>query len=170
LRVSGKLRELFVKLTGPRGANPKALSRIEKHIGGPNAWLDIYGPMSLNKPRFFSQGLFDRLAGHLAYEDLEIDSRRVLRWHPLNRSLYLGVRVHLAGHLLSSKGDRVAMNNSVETRYPFLDEDVYAFLAKIHPKWKMRGFGDKHILRRLAQPSLPPTTPPRPHSTSPSHL
>ena len=156
VRLSGKVRELLVKLTGPRGANPKALYRIENTVGGPNAWLDIYGPMSLNKPRFFSQQLFDQLGGHLAYDDLQIDASRVRRWHPLNRSLYLGGRIHLAGHLLCSKGDRVAMNNSVETRYPFLDEDVYAFLAKLDPRWKMKGFGDKHILRKLAERWLPP--------------
>ena len=61
------------------------------------------------------------------------------RWHPLNRSLYLGCKVHLAGLLLNQKGDRVAMANSVEARYPFLDEDVIAFASRIHPRWKLRG-------------------------------
>jgi asparagine synthase (glutamine-hydrolysing) len=61
----------------------------------------------------------------------------------------------LPGLLLASKGDRVAMNSSVETRYPFLDEDVFAFLAKLHPRWKLRGLRDKLILRRLAQRWLP---------------
>ena len=46
------------------------------------------------------------------------------RWHPLNQSLYFGYKIHLPGLLLNHKGDRVAMANSVETRYPFLDEDV----------------------------------------------
>ena len=39
------------------------------------------------------------------------------------------------------------MNSSVETRYPFLDEEVFAFLAGLHPRWKMRGLRDKFILR-----------------------
>jgi asparagine synthase (glutamine-hydrolysing) len=30
------------------------------------------------------------------------------------------------------------MANSVETRYPFLDEDVIAFAACLHPRWKLR--------------------------------
>ena len=51
------------------------------------------------------------------------------RWHPLNQSLYFGYKVISPGLLLNSKGDRVAMHSSVETRYPFLDEDVIAFLA-----------------------------------------
>ena len=65
-------------------------------------------------------------------------------------------RVTLAGHLLQAKGDRVAMHSSVETRYPFLDEEVFAFTAKLHPRWKLRGLlRDKYLLRRLAERWLP---------------
>ena len=81
---------------------------------------------------------------HLPYEDLGLNLERAKKWHPLNRALYLGARVHLPGLLLNAKGDRVAMHSSVETRYPFLDEEVFAFLARLHPRWKMRGFGDKY--------------------------
>src|SRR4029079_14009725 len=42
---------------------------------------------------------------------------RLRRWHPLNRSLYLGYKVLLAGLLMTQKADRVAMANSVETRF-----------------------------------------------------
>jgi asparagine synthase (glutamine-hydrolysing) len=61
----------------------------------------------------------------------------------------------LPGLLLNAKGDRVAMHSSVETRYPFLDEDVFAFLARLHPRWKLRGFQDKYLLRLLAERWLP---------------
>src|SRR5262249_40151286 len=91
----------------------------------------------------------------LPYADLLPNSERYRRWHPLNRALYLGARVQLAGLLLNAKGDRVAMNSSVETRYPFLDEDVFAYLARLHPKWKLRGLQDKYILRLLAERWLP---------------
>jgi Asparagine synthase len=48
------------------------------------------------------------------------------------------------------------MHSSVEVRYPFLDEDVFDFLAKLRPRWKLRGFRDKHLLRLLAERWLPP--------------
>ena len=54
-----------------------------------------------------------------------------------------------------TKGDRVAMNSSVETRYPFLDMDVYNLLAGVHPRWKLRGFRDKYLLRLLGERYLP---------------
>jgi asparagine synthase (glutamine-hydrolysing) len=47
------------------------------------------------------------------------------------------------------------MHSSVETRYPFLDEDVFAFLAPLHPRWKMRRLTDKYLLRKLAERWLP---------------
>src|SRR5262249_18638818 len=84
-----------------------------------------------------------------------LDVERAQRWHPLNRSLYLGARVMLPGLLLASKGDRVAMNSSVETRYPFLDEDVFAFCAKLPPRLKLRGFNEKYLLRLVAERWLP---------------
>jgi asparagine synthase (glutamine-hydrolysing) len=61
----------------------------------------------------------------------------------------------LGGMLLAAKGDRVAMNSSVETRYPFLDDGVIAFLAGIHPKWKLHGLRDKYLLRAMAERWVP---------------
>ena len=86
--------------------------------------------------------------------DLEI-SPNLNRWDPFNRQMYFGGRIMLPGHLLASKGDRVAMHSSVETRYPFLDERVFDFLARLHPRWKMRGLTDKYLLRKVAERWLP---------------
>ena len=111
--------------------------------------------MSLSRLRFFSPRLREALADHIPYLDFEPNLTRMSHWHPLHQSLYWAGRIHLAGHLLSLKGDRVAMNSSVEARYPFLDEEVFQFLAKLHPRWKMRGFKDKYILRLLGERYLP---------------
>src|SRR5205823_9456649 len=97
----------------------------------------------------------EALANHIPYLDMEPNLKRMSHWDPLNQGLYWAGRIHLAGHLLSLKGDRVAMHSSVETRYPFLDEEVFAFLARIHPRWKMRGFRDKYLLRLLGERYLP---------------
>ena len=47
------------------------------------------------------------------------------------------------------------MHSSVETRYPFLDEDVYDYVARLHPRWKLPGFKDKYLLRLLAERWVP---------------
>jgi asparagine synthase (glutamine-hydrolysing) len=131
-------------------------------VGGSNSWLDLHGLISLSKLRFYSPEMHERVKGHVPYEDLKPDVERMRRWHPLNRAVYLGGRILLPGLLLQAKGDRVAMHSSVETRYPFLDEEVFSFLARLHPRWKLHGFKDKYILRRLAERWLPKSIARRP--------
>jgi asparagine synthase (glutamine-hydrolysing) len=155
LPLSGLARRAYLRLTGAPSIAWDAVRRIEKLIGGPSAWLNIYGLFGASKARFFSAAMWERLGDHVPYADLGLNAERARRWHPLNRSLYLGARVMLPGLLLAGKGDRVAMNSSVETRYPFLDEDVFDFLAKLDPVWKMRGLRDKLILRYVAQRCVP---------------
>jgi asparagine synthase (glutamine-hydrolysing) len=157
LPLSQHVRRAYLWLTGAPRFPWSAVERIRNAAGGPNAWLDIYGLMSLSRPRFYSLQMRETLADFTAYEDLGLNRERMRRWHPINRSIYLGARVHLSGHLLNSKGDRVAMHSSVETRYPFLDEAVFDFLARLHPRWKLRGFREKLLLRRLAERWLPPS-------------
>jgi asparagine synthase (glutamine-hydrolysing) len=158
LPLSQLVRRGFVRLTGAPRFPWDNVRRSQEAVGGHNGWLDIYGLMSMSKLRFFSAQLKEELADHVPYEDLGLNRERLLRWHPLNRELYLSARAHLAGLLLNAKGDRVAMHSSVETRYPFLDEEVFAFLARLHPRWKLRGLlHDKYLLRRVALRWLPST-------------
>lgn len=155
LPLSGLVRRLFLWLGGSPMFPREMVKRVQDIIGGHMGWLDIYGLMSLSKLRFFSEPMRELMKDHVPYADLGLNRERIYRWHPLHRALYIGARVHLPGLLLNAKGDRIAMHSSVETRYPFLDEEVFAFLARLQPKWKMKGFGDKHILRLLAERWLP---------------
>lgn len=130
--------------------------RIEETVGGSNAWIDSYGILGLSKLRFYAASMREVMAATEPWSELGMDIERAKRWHPLNRGVWVAARVTLAGHLLQAKGDRVAMHNSVEVRYPFLDEDVFDFTAELHPRWKLRGFRDKHLLRLLAERWVPP--------------
>jgi asparagine synthase (glutamine-hydrolysing) len=119
------------------------------------AQQDMYELISQAKPALYSGEMWQRLGDHSPYDDLDVRSDRITRWHPLNQSLYVGYKVMLAGLLMISKGDRIAMNASVETRYPFLDDDVIAFCAGIAPEYKMRGTTEKWLLRQVAARILP---------------
>ena len=103
----------------------------------------------------YSGDMWKQLDGHSAYDDLGITNDRFTRWAPLNQSLYVGYKVMLAGLLLLGKGDRVAMNSSVEARYPLLDDDVIAFCSSIAPEYKLHGLTDKWLLRQVAARTLP---------------
>jgi asparagine synthase (glutamine-hydrolysing) len=128
----------------------------ERAIGGVRpAQQDLFELISQAKPTLYSSEMWNRLGGHSPYDDLDIPGDRIRRWHPLNQSLYVGYKAMLAGLLMIAKGDRVAMNASVETRYPFLDDDVISFCAGIAPEYKLRGLTEKWILRQVAARILP---------------
>jgi asparagine synthase (glutamine-hydrolysing) len=128
---------------------------VEDSVGGPNPWIDAYGLLAISKLRFYSESMREALAHTNPWNELDFPLKRAQRWDPLHRGVWIAARVLLAGHLLQAKGDRVAMHSSVEVRYPFLDEDVFDFLAKLHPRWRLRGFRDKYLLRLLAERWVP---------------
>jgi asparagine synthase (glutamine-hydrolysing) len=137
--------------------------RFDDMLGTLDAYACFHGLVSAGAQRYYSADLRQTLGSYVAYQDYDFDVSRIRRWHPLNRIVYANYKIHLAGLLLNQKGDRVAMANSVETRYPFLDEDVIALLARIHPRWKLRGLKqDKYLLRQMAARYLPPEIAARP--------
>jgi asparagine synthase (glutamine-hydrolysing) len=156
LRLSDWIRSAYLRLNRVPQFSHDVRPRVEAAIGGPNAWIDSYGLLGLSKLRFYAAPMREVLEQANPWADLKLDLDRARRWHPLNRGIWVAARVTLAGHLLQAKGDRVAMHSSVEVRYPFLDEDVFAFLAGLHPRLKLRGFHDKYLLRQLAERWLPP--------------
>jgi len=148
-------RRAYFHQLGPPRLSWNDCRRVEQAVGGHHAWLDFYGLIGLAKARLYGPRLREVLDPALPFADLQLNLERLRRWHPLNQSLYFGIRVHLPGLLLSLAGDRVAMHSAVETRYPFLSEDVITFLAGLHPRWKLRGFQDKYLLRLVAERWLP---------------
>jgi asparagine synthase (glutamine-hydrolysing) len=142
LRSVGGRRSIWPDHAPMRGARP--------------AQQELYDLLGQARTLFYSDSMWDRLSGHSAYQDLDLTNDRIGRWHPLNQSLYVGYKVMLAGLLLVSKGDRIAMNSSVETRYPFLDDDVIRFCSELDPSYKLRGLTDKWLLRQVAAKTLPP--------------
>jgi asparagine synthase (glutamine-hydrolysing) len=76
-------------------------------------------------------------------------------WEGLSRDQFVEARTLLSGYLLSSQGDRVAMANSIEGRFPFLDHTVIEFTNQLPARYKLRGLTEKAILRRALAPMLP---------------
>lgn len=73
----------------------------------------------------------------------------------LNKRSYIDYKLRLVDHLVSDHGDRMAMANSVEVRYPFLDKNIIEFAARIPSELKLNEYSEKYILRRLAEKSVP---------------
>lgn len=115
----------------------------------------VYDLLSRSRETLFNVDMWSSLDGATAYDDLPLDASRLQRWSPLNQSLYVSYKTMLPGLLLKAKGDRAAMNASVETRPPFLDEDVIQFCSQLAPEYKLRHFREKWILRKVAGRHLP---------------
>lgn len=153
--IGNHLRRAALRFTGQPMYPMSLIEAAQDAVGGQMGWLDLYGLMSLNKLRFYSEPWKRELVGRTPYLDLNLDTARLRQWHPLHRAVYVGAKIMLAGHLLASKGDRVAMANSVETRPPFLDEDLIEFTNRLHPHYKLRRLQDKFILRKIAEKYIP---------------
>jgi len=112
---------------------------------------------------FFSADLKRELQGYDALDDLRSSlPADFTRWHPLSQAQYLETAHLLPGYILSSQGDRMAMANAVEGRFPFLDHRVVEMAAKIPPRLKLHGLTEKHILREAARDLVPPAMAKRP--------
>lgn len=73
----------------------------------------------------------------------------------LTRAQWLEISLFMSGYLLSSQGDRMAMANSVEGRYPFLDYRVIEFCMKLPARFKLNGLNEKVLLKKLMEDKLP---------------
>ncbi|MDM8536736.1 asparagine synthase (glutamine-hydrolyzing) [Desulfobacterales bacterium HSG17] len=78
-----------------------------------------------------------------------------MTWDSLSRAQYIENKVFMSNYLLSSQGDRMAMANSIEGRYPFLDHRVIEFAAKLPPHIRMNGLTEKYILKKAAKGKIP---------------
>ena len=76
-------------------------------------------------------------------------------WGGLEKSQWLESTVFMSGYLLSSQGDRMAMANSVEGRYPFLDYRVIEFCTSLPDSLKLNGLNEKYLLKKLLKNRIP---------------
>jgi asparagine synthase (glutamine-hydrolysing) len=170
-------RKLYPYLPGLRQQSAEYLAAF---FGTGSDALD--DPLFSHRPRlrgtaatklFFSGDLRATLGAYDAAEELiGLLPERFGRWHPLNQAQYLESRFLLPGYILSSQGDRMAMANGIETRFPFLDHRLVEFAATLPPEMKLKGLTEKHILREAARGLLPPqigARPKQPYRAPDSH-
>lgn len=76
-------------------------------------------------------------------------------WPALSQAQYLEIKTFMSPYLLSSQGDRPAMANSVEGRFPFLDYRLVEFCSKLPVQARLQGLDEKWLLRQVAKKYLP---------------
>ncbi len=84
-----------------------------------------------------------------------VNKERLYKRDSIHQRSYLDYKLRLVDHLISDHGDRMAMANSVEARYPFLDRELVEFAAMIPPDLKLKDFQEKYILKKMAKGLIP---------------
>ena len=113
--------------------------------------------------KHFSENLRNTVNGYDPLADLsEKLPESFMEWSPLARAQWLETTVFMSGYLLSSQGDRMAMANSVEGRYPFLDYRVIEFCSSLPDRFKLNGLNEKYLLKKLMSGRIPESIVKRP--------
>ncbi len=160
--IDAAIRRRFFTWLGCNKDAVAYLDRCAPSAGGAHPFQRFYDLLGASRFRFYSGDMLGELGDHDPYADFAPDLGRAERWHPINRAIYWAGRIHLPGQLLSLKGDRIAMSQSVEMRYPFLDNNVFDFVAGLDPNWKIKGLKEKYLVRRVAEKWLPKSVAWRP--------
>jgi asparagine synthase (glutamine-hydrolysing) len=84
-----------------------------------------------------------------------VNKERLANRSMMNKRSYLDFKLRLVDHLVSDHGDKMALANAVEARYPFLDKDLAEFSTQIPAVLKLNGFTEKYILKRMAARFVP---------------
>ena len=106
--------------------------------------------------QFFSPQLREAVAGFDPYRAVEATlPAEIRRWPPMGQDQYVEAHTLMSGYLLCSQGDRMAMANSIEGRFPFLDHRVIEFANKLPPRYKLMGLTEKYLLKRSMKGLLP---------------
>ena len=106
--------------------------------------------------QYFSAPMRDATAGWSAYPAIEATlPANIRRWQPMARDQYVEAHTLMSGYLLSAQGDRMAMANSIEGRFPFLDHRVIEFANRLPPRYKLMGLTEKYLLKRSMTGLLP---------------
>lgn len=106
--------------------------------------------------QFFSDDTQQLLGGWDPYKAIAASlPAEIDRWAPLNRDQYIEAHTLMSGYLLCSQGDRVAMANSVEGRFPYLDHRLIEFANRLPVRFKLKGLTEKYILKSAMKGFLP---------------
>ena len=155
--LADRVRQFYTRFVTPGYPWSDIQGHMQSLGGRYNAAFDAFARVFTPRFDFYSPQMRERVAGYSSFAEMGLNRERMSRWAPLNQGLYVTSRTLLSGMLLSSKGDRASMSASVEMRHPFLDEDLFDFVAKLSPRWKLRGLQDKFLLRTVAERWIPKT-------------
>jgi asparagine synthase (glutamine-hydrolysing) len=108
------------------------------------------------KSALYSERLSENLADFDCVNFELVNKERLRDRHFIHQRSYLDLKLRLTDHLITDHGDKMALANSVEGRYPFLDIELVEFSTQIPPDLKLNRYDEKYILKKVAEELVPP--------------
>ena len=143
----------------PRGSIPKTMieAELRRRVWGDEQLFYETNQHALReiKAAFYSGRRERALCAVRLPRATLVNTSRLRGRHPLHQRSYLDLKLRLGDHLLGDHGDRMMLMNSVEGRYPFLDQDVVEFVRTLSPDFKLRSGVEKYAVKRAAEPFVP---------------
>lgn len=160
-----KMRGLLIDRLYPYLRHSPAASRVmaqrffmegSEHLGQPHFAHVPRWSTTRRIGQFFSAALREQLGNvdHLAAVAPHLPPE-IAQWEALNQDQYIEAHTLMSGYLLCSQGDRVAMAESIEGRFPFLDHRLIEFANRLPPRYKLMGLTEKYLLKRAVKGLLP---------------
>lgn len=141
---------------GQNGSDPMEEALRDRLWGDPSFFYERnFLEFDKVKRSLYSRGIADAFEEVNCLNHPVINTERVRGRDVLNKRAYIDYKLRLVDHLVSDHGDRMALANSVEVRYPFLDKDLIAFSTRIPSDLKLMDFTEKYILKKMASRFVP---------------
>lgn len=115
-----------------------------------------FGAFEQTKKQLYSEhyrSAFDEIncLNHFVINKKRLEGRDLL-----HKRAYVDYKLRLVDHLVSDHGDRMALANSIEVRYPFLDKELAEFATTIPAALKLsEDLSEKYILKKMASKFVP---------------
>lgn len=160
-----KIRPLLLKRLYPYMKNLQAQSPAYLKAFFKIREEEINSPFFSHLPRwdltsklktFFSEDVKQQLINQDPFSEFSKQlPEQFSQWPSFCQAQYLETVDLMPGYILSSQGDRMAMGNSIEGRFPFLDYRVVEFASRIPVRFKMNGLNEKFLLKHAMRDLIP---------------
>lgn len=160
--------ELFAGYVGYRFDKMRTLNLIDSKPGKEEAqlrqkiWGDTnffyernYHEFNAVKKQLYAKDKADTFDEFDCLNHQVINKEKIEGLDILHKRAYIDFKLRLVDHLVSDHGDRMALANAVEVRYPFLDKELVEFSCQIPPDLKLMDFTEKYILKKMASRFVP---------------
>lgn len=140
-----KFREETSQFTS---VNQKALALQEKLWGDKSfVYERDLEQLSAIKRQLYSKERIESFKDFECYHQFVIEKEKLRGKSLVHKRAYVDYKLRLVDHLVCDHGDKMGFGNSVEIRFPFLDRELFEFMATIPPDLLLHDFEEKYIFR-----------------------